>query len=64
MADPLSIAAGVIGILTAASHILIDFTKNSKDAPQTARMVLTEVNKISLTLSHLQSFLPGNEALN
>ncbi|KAL8847466.1 MAG: hypothetical protein Q9221_007492 [Calogaya cf. arnoldii] len=67
MADPLSIAAGVIGILTAAaqvSSLLIDFTKNSKDAPQTARTVLTEVNEISGTLSHLQSFLLGNETLD
>lgn len=67
MADPLSIAAGVIGILTAAaqvSHLLIDFTKNSKDTPQTARTVLTEVNEISGTLSYLQSFLLGNETLD
>ncbi|KAI4262147.1 MAG: hypothetical protein L6R42_002671 [Xanthoria sp. 1 TBL-2021] len=67
MADPLSIAAGVIGILTAAaqvSHLLINFTRNSKDAPQTAQIVLTEVNEISGTLSHLQSFLLGNETLD
>lgn len=31
---------------------------------QTARTVLTEVNKISGTLSHLQSFLLGNETLD
>ncbi|KAL8856197.1 MAG: hypothetical protein Q9178_007162 [Gyalolechia marmorata] len=67
MADPLSIAAGVIGILTAAaqiSHLLFDSTRNSKDAPQTAQIVLTEVNEISGTLSHLQSFLLGNETLD
>ncbi|KAL8672932.1 MAG: hypothetical protein Q9168_002638 [Polycauliona sp. 1 TL-2023] len=67
MADPLSIAAGVIGILTAAaqvSHLLIDFTKNSKNAPQTARTVLTEVNEISGTLTHLQSFLLGSKAVD
>ncbi|KAL8728644.1 MAG: hypothetical protein Q9166_005259 [cf. Caloplaca sp. 2 TL-2023] len=67
MADPLSITAGVIGILTAAgqvSSLLIEFTKNSKEAPQTARTVLTEVNEISGTLSHLQSFLLGNESLD
>ncbi|KAL8993870.1 MAG: hypothetical protein Q9169_006025 [Polycauliona sp. 2 TL-2023] len=64
MADPLSMAAGVIGILTAAaqvSQLLIHFTKNSKDAPHTARTVLTEVNEIRCTLLHLQSFLLGNE---
>ncbi|KAL8898260.1 MAG: hypothetical protein Q9207_006802 [Kuettlingeria erythrocarpa] len=64
MADPLSLAAGVVGILTAAAQIsslLIDFTRSSKDAPQDARAVLTEVNDISSTLAHLQSFLLGNE---
>lgn len=64
MADPISLAAGVVGILTAAAQIsslLIDFTRSSKDAPQTARAVLTEVDDISSTLSHLQSFLLGNE---
>lgn len=64
MADPLSLAAGVVGILTAAAQIsslLIDFTRSSKDAPQAARAVLTEVNDISSTLAHLQSFLLGDE---
>ncbi|KAL9034764.1 MAG: hypothetical protein Q9180_005226 [Flavoplaca navasiana] len=64
MADPLSIAAGVIGILTAAAQIsslLIDFSKNSRDAPQTARIILAEVNGISGTLTHLRSFLLGKE---
>ncbi|KAL9032286.1 MAG: hypothetical protein Q9180_006592 [Flavoplaca navasiana] len=60
MADPLSISAGVIGILTAAAQIstlLINFTRTSKDAPQIAHAVLMEVDDISSTLSHLQSFL-------
>lgn len=64
MADPLSIAAGVIGILVAAAHIsslLFEFTSTSKDAPQSARAVLTEVNDIKSTLEHLRSFLSGNE---
>lgn len=65
MADPLSLAAGVVGVLTAAAQIsslLIRFTQSSKDAPQTARTVLTEVNDISGILSHLQSFLLGDES--
>ncbi|KAL8831878.1 MAG: hypothetical protein Q9170_005105 [Blastenia crenularia] len=65
MADPLSIAAGVAGVLTAAaqiSNLLIEFTKNSKNAPQTARIVLAEVSDISGTLAPLQSFLLGNES--
>ncbi|KAI4104966.1 MAG: hypothetical protein LQ339_003583 [Xanthoria mediterranea] len=64
MADPLSIAAGVIGILVAAAHIsslLFEFTSTSKDVPQSARAVLTEVNDIKSTLEHLGSFLSGNE---
>ena len=64
MSDPLSIAAGVVGILTAAAQIsslLIKFTKATKDAPQQARVIVTEVNDTSGILSHLQSFLLGNE---
>ncbi|KAI4189159.1 MAG: hypothetical protein L6R41_001658 [Letrouitia leprolyta] len=64
MADPLSIAAGTIGILTAATNVssfLISFIKKSKNAPQSAKVVLTEVNDISGTLSLLQAFLLGKE---
>ena len=64
MSDPLSIAAGVVGILTAAAQIstlLIDFTKATKNAPSRALHIITEINDISGTLSHLQSFLLGNE---
>ncbi|KAG7001311.1 hypothetical protein G7Y79_00032g066640 [Physcia stellaris] len=64
MSDPLSVAAGVIGILTAAAQIstlLIQFTKSSRGAPAQVRHVLPEFNDISGTLSHLQSFLLGNE---
>ena len=67
MSDPLSVAAGVIGILTAAAQIstlLIQFTKSSRGAPAQARHVLSEVNDISGTLSHLQSFLLGNEHID
>ena len=64
MTDPLSIAAGVVGTLTAAaqiSSVLIKFTKSAKDAPQQARVIITEVSDMSGILSHLQSFLLGNE---
>ena len=64
MSDPLTIVAGVVGILTAAAQIstlLINFTKASKNAPSRARHIIAEVNDISGTLSHLQSFLLGNE---
>lgn len=62
MADPLSIAASCVGILTAAAHIsslLIKFTSTAKHAPeqsQAAQAVLTEVGDISGILSQLQSF--------
>ncbi|KAI4114766.1 MAG: hypothetical protein LQ345_004510 [Seirophora villosa] len=63
MADPVSIATGVVSVLTAAAQIasfLINFTRCSKDAPQAARYVLAEVLGISGTLSQLQSLLLGN----
>ena len=62
MADPLSIAAGVIGVVTAAVQItslLTKFTKSTIAAPQQAQVVLTEVSDIGGILSHLQSFLLG-----
>ena len=55
-------AAGVIGVVTAAaqiSSILINFTKSTIAAPRQARAVLTEVNEISGILSQLQSYLLG-----
>lgn len=62
MSDPLSIAAGVIGVVTAAaqiSSILINFTKSTIAAPRQAQVVLTEVSHISAILSQLQSYLFG-----
>ena len=46
MSDPLSIATGVVGVLTAAAQIsslLISFTKSAKAAPQQAQVIVTEV---------------------
>ena len=65
MSDPLSIAAGVVGLVTAAAHIsitLTKFTRSTIAAPQQAQVVLVEVNDISAILSHLQSFLLGLNA--
>ncbi len=62
MSDPLSIAAGVVGVLTAAAQIsliLTKFTKSTIAAPQQAQVVLTEVSDIGGILSHLQSHLLG-----
>lgn len=64
MSDPLSIAAGVVGILTAAaqiSSILIDFTRSAKGAPHQAQVIITEVNDTSGILSRLQAFILGKE---
>lgn len=62
--DPLSIAAGVVGVMTAAakiSSLLTNFMRQSKAAPRQAAIVLTEVTETSGILSHLQSFLLGTE---
>ncbi|KAL9067306.1 MAG: hypothetical protein Q9161_007006 [Pseudevernia consocians] len=67
MSDPLSIAAGVVGVLTAAAQIsslLTKFTKSTIAAPQQAQVVLTEVNDIGGILSHLQSYLVGLDTPN
>lgn len=64
MADPISVAAGVIGIVTAAmqvSNLLIDFTRRTKHAPVLANIVLTEVDDIYAIMKQLQPFLLGLE---
>ena len=65
MSDPLSIAAGVVGVVTAAvqiSALLTRLTKSTIAAPKQAQIVLTEVSEIAGILSHLQSFLLGRES--
>ncbi|KAK4692743.1 hypothetical protein P7C71_g4525, partial [Lecanoromycetidae sp. Uapishka_2] len=67
MSDPLSIAAGVIGILTAAAQIsslLVKWTKSAKGASQQLQTIITEVNDVSGILAHLQSFILGHETSN
>ena len=62
MSDPLSIAAGAVGLLTAATQIfllLIKLIKESRCAPNQARMVLAEVNDTANILAQLQCFLLG-----
>ena len=64
MSDPLSIAAGIAGILTAAGQatsLLINFIKNTNSAPQDARDVLADVSETSVILSSLQSFILGTD---
>ena len=67
MADPLSAAAGIIGILTAAvqiSKLLIEFTKRTNDAPRQASQVLSEVNNVHTIMTQLQAFLLGLNTSN
>ena len=64
MADPLSVAAGVIGVVTAAvqvSKLLFDFTRRTKDAPKQATMVLAEVGDIHTIMAQLHPFVLGLE---
>ncbi|KAL8765775.1 MAG: hypothetical protein Q9209_007239 [Squamulea sp. 1 TL-2023] len=66
MADPFSIAAGVGGLVTAAAQIstlLVNFITSSRNAPQTAQVVLIEVRDIEGIISHLQKFLLGTEVV-
>lgn len=62
MADPLSAAAGIVGVLTAAvqiTRLLIEFTKRTKAAPRQASQVLSEVNDVHTIMTQLQAFLFG-----
>lgn len=62
MSDPLSIATGVGGLVTAAAQItvvLTKFTKSAISAPHQAKVILTEVKDIDGILSHLKLFLQG-----
>ena len=64
MSDPLSVAAGVVGVITAAAQIsslLIKFTRSTITAPQQAKVVLTEVSDIGVILLQLQPFLLGQD---
>ena len=62
MSDPLSVATGIVGVVTAAAQVsilLTRFTKSTIAAPQQAQVVLAEVSDIGEILSQLQSFLLG-----
>ena len=64
MADPLSIATGVTGILTAAaqvSSILLDFKRSIGGAQDMAKTVMLEINDLTTILSQLQNFIIARE---
>lgn len=61
MADLLSVAASVVGLLAAGAKLasLLSKTASLADAPSSAQAVLTELREISAALQYLQQFLNG-----
>jgi hypothetical protein len=62
MADPLSIGASVVGLISTATQVslvMLDFIDNVKDAPILARHVMSEVYAIKVAISTLQGYLWG-----
>jgi hypothetical protein len=62
MADPLSVAASIVGLLTAAAQIsqtLYTVTKRVKKAPKEVKEARTEVDNIRNILEQLQLFVLG-----
>ncbi|KAH0539020.1 hypothetical protein FGG08_004414 [Glutinoglossum americanum] len=64
MADPLSVAASVVGLLAATAKVsnsLGGFISNSINAPSLAIAVRTEINDINTVVSELQPFIDRTE---
>jgi hypothetical protein len=62
MADPLSVAASVVGLLTVArraAHVFADARKKIKNAPKICELTRIEVEDIRNVLSQLQVFILG-----
>ena len=60
MPEPLSIAAGVVSVLSAAARIskkLCDFIQKTVDARKRAQIILAEVNDITSILSNRQGLI-------
>src|SRR6188768_3659659 len=60
MADPLSIAASVAGLLTVAvkiSAVISDFISSINDVPESARAALTAVEGMRLTLTSVKQLI-------
>lgn len=58
MADPLSIAASVVGITVPALHgtrLLLDDLQNLKDAPKTVKRLVDDVSSVDTALKLLQN---------
>jgi hypothetical protein len=66
MADPLSIAAGVVGLLATAGKVCVllsGFISSVSDAPQLAHAALLRVNELSFTLEMVSSLLQRLDAV-
>jgi len=62
MADPLSRAGGIVGLLAAGAQItkmLNQVIKKTRDAPDECRRIITHVEDIRNALGHLQGFVVG-----
>lgn len=62
MADPLSVAAGIVGLITAAaqiSQILSNVISKARHAPEECRQVRGEIDDIRNVLGQLQLFVTG-----
>jgi len=62
MADPLSIAGGVVGLVAAGAQItkmLTQVIKKARDAPDECRRIITQVDDIRNVLVQLQTFVIG-----
>ncbi|RTE83512.1 hypothetical protein BHE90_001906 [Fusarium euwallaceae] len=67
MADPLSIAASVVGLVAAAGKVygvLSNFVSTAADAPSSAASVLLTVEQMKMTLSSVQSLIDSIESLD
>lgn len=60
MADPLSIASGIVGLITAAgklASIIGDFVQNTKDAPSLATGIMTELIALKTIFHAVQKMM-------
>lgn len=67
MADPLSVAAGVVGLLTAAaqvSKILHGVITKARHAPEETKRIKTQVDDIRNVLGSLQLYFNGAQRAN
>lgn len=60
--EPLSVAASIIGLLTASAKIVTvvtELVRREKDAPRSLHRVLTEVSELNTCLAYLAPFIQG-----